>query len=73
MVVPCPRRFELRHFTVPFGEGGSVLSTRVLRHYTAKLRYSHRLRYRIVRTVVAWAPLVVFVILVVLVVGGAHT
>jgi len=30
------------------------------------------LRYRIPRLVVAWAPLVVFLILVVLLVGGAH-
>jgi hypothetical protein len=44
-----------------------------LRHYTARLWHSQRLRYRIARGLVAWAPLVAFVILVVLVVSGARS
>jgi hypothetical protein len=44
---------------VLFGEGAR-LSNRELRHYTARLQYSRRLRYRFARLLVICLPLVLF-------------
>ena len=44
---------------------------RELRHYLIRLRHSQRLRYRMARMVVAWLPVVAF-LLAVIVVLGAH-
>ena len=52
--------------------GRQGLVNSYLRHYTARLRHSQRLRYRLLRQLVVWAPLVVFMILVILVAGGMH-
>jgi hypothetical protein len=45
---------------VLFGEGAR-LSNRELRHYTARLQYSRRLRYRFARLLVISLPLVLFI------------
>jgi hypothetical protein len=55
---------------MPFGEGGSVLSTRVLRHYKARLRHSQRMQYRIARHLVVWLPVVLFLLGVVIATGS---
>jgi hypothetical protein len=36
------------------------VSNRELRHYTTRLRYSRRLRYRSARLLVIWLPLLIF-------------
>jgi len=43
-----------------------------LRHYSARLRYSQRLQYRIGRLLVVSMPLAAFFLLLVLLAGGAH-
>ena len=71
MVVPCPRRFDLRHFLMPLGRRHRLFD-RHLRHYLARLRRSQRLQYRIGRLLVVSMPLAALVILTVLVAAGAH-
>jgi hypothetical protein len=48
------------------------LSNRHLRHYSARLRHSQRLQYRLARQLVVWAPLLAFMLFVVLVAGGSR-
>jgi hypothetical protein len=43
-----------------FGRGAVLSHRGVFQHYTARLRRSHRLRYRIARVLVLMLPLVLF-------------